>query len=378
MISKDKAYFEDHKKALSAYKTVYGLVSPITLFLAIVFGFFSLFNSADGSNSRTVSIVLFVVFAAITVALFVIEKTFEKNEAYITYTPRVLTKVNLGRVIALLVFSLIIIIPFYLLVLTSLKHSSEANEVGFSWWPKTGFTSENFEAILHLSDSIGIDMILAFFNSMVYSLIPTIVGLFVSALAAFSFAKLYFPGRDFVYSFLIFTMVIPACVATSSSYVLYDWFGWTGNFLFETTDFGGFSLVLLVPGMFGSVGTIMFLREYYKGIPDDLLNSAQIDGASKFRIFTSIMIPLGMPALIAQFVLAFISKYNDFMGPLIYLKYPEQYTIQLALQFVDDSGNDRATLAAAGVFGLVPMLLLYTIFQKPIMNGISLSSGLKG
>ena len=378
MISKNKEYFEVHKKAFAAYKTVYGLLSPVTLFLAVVFGFLSLFKSAEGSSSRIVSVVLFVVFTAITVALFVVEKNFEKNEAYNTFTPRVLTKIHLERVIPLVVFSLIVIIPFYLLVITSLKHSPEANEVGFSWFPKMGITFTNYKEIMALSETIGINMILAFVNSMVYSFVPTFVGLIVSALAAFAFAKLYFPGRGFVYSALIFTMVIPGCVATSSSYVLFDSFGWTSNFLFETANFGGFSLVLLIPGMFGSVGTVMFLREYYKGVPDDLLNSAKIDGANKLRIFTSIMIPLGMPALIAQFVLAFIGKYNDFMGPLIYLKYPEQYTVQLALQFVDDTGNDRATLAAAGVFGLVPMLILYTIFQKPIMNGISLSSGLKG
>ena len=90
------------------------------------------------------------------------------------------------------------------------------------------------------------------------------------------------------------------------------------------------------------------------------------------------MIPLGKPALLAQFILTFITRYNEFIGPLIYLNDPGEYTIQVALDFLNRSVGDKSLIASAGVFSLAPMLLLYIIFQKPIINGISMSSGLKG
>ena len=123
---------------------------------------------------------------------------------------------------------------------------------------------------------------------------------------------------------------------------------------------------------------IMFLREYFKGIPDDMLAAARIDGCGKLHIFTAIMLPLGTPALIAQFVLGFIGVYNDYQNSLIYLKYPEQYTMQLALSFFNSEYVDKALASAAAVFGIVPLLIIYVIFQNKIISGISFSSGLKG
>jgi ABC-type glycerol-3-phosphate transport system permease component len=122
----------------------------------------------------------------------------------------------------------------------------------------------------------------------------------------------------------------------------------------------------------------MFLREYFKGIPDDMLAAARIDGCGKLHIFTAIMVPLGMPAIVAQLVLGFIGAYNDYQSALIYLRYPEQYTIQLALSFFNGGYADKALASAGAVFGIVPLLLLYIIFQNKIISGISFSSGLKG
>ena len=111
---------------------------------------------------------------------------------------------------------------------------------------------------------------------------------------------------------------------------------------------------------------------------DDMLAAARIDGCGKLHIFTAIMLPLGTPALIAQFVLGFIGVYNDYQNSLIYLKYPEQYTMQLALSFFNSEYVDKALASAAAVFGIVPLLIIYVIFQNKIISGISFSSGLKG
>lgn len=122
----------------------------------------------------------------------------------------------------------------------------------------------------------------------------------------------------------------------------------------------------------------MFLREYFMGIPNGLLEAAKIDGAGKWRCFFTIMLPLGKPALIAQFIMGFISAYNNYVGPLIYINDPDGYTIQIAINSLSGPFPDQAVTAAAGVFAVVPMLLLYAIFQKQIVEGISMSSGLKG
>lgn len=382
MISNDKNYFLSHKKALTITKIVYSYLMPILLLLVAITGVLSLLESAEGSNAKQVATTLFWLCLSLSVLLFALNKYLGQNAYYQNLEPTAVKKFNLSKIIPLVLFSVIVLVPFYLLVITSLKHSAEANAVGFTWIPKQGITLINFKEVLTQSDDLRINLISSFWISMFYSFVPNLVGLLTSALAAYSFAKLYFPGRDFVYAVLIFTMVIPSCVTMTSQYVLYDYLGWTHNFLFDNTlrggDFDGFSLVLIVPRMFGYVGTIMFLREYYKGIPDDLLASAKIDGAGKGITFLSIMIPLGAPALIAQFVLNFISTYNDVLGPLMYLRYSTQFTIQLALNMFNTFFPNRARLAAAGVIGLVPMLILYLIFQKPIMNGISISSGLKG
>jgi multiple sugar transport system permease protein len=213
-------------------------------------------------------------------------------------------------------------------------------------------------------------LVASFFNSLIYASFPVLIGVFASALSAYAFAKLEYKGRSTVYQAMIFTLMVPGCVSMSSSYVLFDSFGWTRG--------EGLSLPLIIPSCFGGIGTVMFLREYFKGVPDDMLAAAKIDGCGKLHVFTAIMIPLGMPAIVAQLVLGFIGAYNDYQSALIYLRYPEQYTIQLALSFFNGGYSDKALASAGAVFGIVPLLVLYIIFQNKIIAGISFSSGLKG
>ena len=210
-------------------------------------------------------------------------------------------------------------------------------------------------------------MFQAFLNSVVYAVIPTTVGIFVSALSAYGFSKLEFKGKNFVYGLLIFTIMLPGCITMSSSFVLFDNIGWVDT-----------PLPLIVPGCFGSVTCVVFLKEYFSGIPNELLEAANIDGAGKLKRFVYIMLPVGLPALIAQFILIFISRYNEFTGPLIYLSSPEKYTVQIALNFFSGSMRDKDILSAASMVAVLPMLIIYVIFQKKILSGISMSSGLKG
>ena len=365
-------------KFYRVFKPTYFFAFPVIVFFGVLFAVGSLFSSAEGSNARLVCIIGLAVAVVLSVALYCFNHKFQKDQAYNDITYSFMNKFNFGAVLLLIVFLLITLFPFYVVLINSIKSAAEADRLGFTFFPQDRdengnlvITLQHYVRIFTDTSDIDIDLVASFFNSLFYSIVPVFIGTFVSAFAAYGFAKLNYPGRAFVYNFMIFTLMVPACVSTASSYVMYDAFGWT--------NVNRFSLVMTVPGCFGGIGCVMFLREFFKGIPNDMLEAARIDGCGKLRIFWTIMIPLGMPAIIAQLVLGFIGTYNDFQTPLIYLKYSDQYTVQLALnQFNRGKGVDNAVASAAAVFGIVPLMILYIIFQKKIISGISFSSGLKG
>ena len=151
--------------------------------------------------------------------------------------------------------------------------------------------------------------------------------------------------------------------------MLYSSIGWL--------DFEVFSLPMAIPVLFGSVTTMFFLRNYYQGVSDSMFEAAKLDGCGKMKTFFYIMLPIGMPAVIVQFIMGFIGSYNDFTSALIYLRYPEQFTIARAIDFFDGQTSDRTLIAAAAVLSLIPTLLLYAVFQNKVLSGIQMSSGLK-
>ena len=266
---------------------------------------------------------------------------------------------------ALIFMTLVILIPFYVLVITSFKMLAEANDAAFTWWPQMGFQFDSFVSVF-TDDSMGITLLGAFGNTLKYYLPTTLICVLVSSVSAYSFSKLHFPGKNFVFSFLLFTMMVPGCVTLTSSYLMFDTVGLTG---------GPWPLIL--PGLFGSVTMIFFLREYYSGIPDELLEAARVEGAGKMTVYAMIIFPIGIPALLAQFILDFITRYNDYLNPLIYLRWPEDYTLQIALNQYS-SAIDNTLLAAACTMSILPLLVIYLILQKYILKGIAVTSGLMG
>ena len=150
---------------------------------------------------------------------------------------------------ALIFMTLVILIPFYVLVITSFKMLAEANDAAFTWWPQMGFQFDSFVSVF-TDDSMGITLLGAFGNTLKYYLPTTLICVLVSSISAYSFSKLHFPGKNFVFSFLLFTMMVPGCVTLTSSYLMFDTVGLTG---------GPWPLIL--PGLFGSVTMFFFLRE---------------------------------------------------------------------------------------------------------------------
>lgn len=279
-----------------------------------------------------------------------------------------------GTYIALVILCLWILVPFYILLESMFKHERELNGV-FTWWPEQGVTLEGFKNLFSKSDVMGVNLGKALWNTLWMSFPSLTIGMLISAMASFGFAKLHFKGKNTWFGILMLTMMLPGCATTFSKYILFDKIGWTGN-----------GLAIIIPGCFGGIGVIFFVRQYVAGIPNDLIEAAKIDGMEEFGIFFKIILPLAWPALLAQLILSFIGHYNDYLGPLLYLDDPEMYTLQIALKMYAGGGSSangtsstRMDVTLAGcALAIVPLLGIYLAFQNFILNGISMSSGLKG
>lgn len=271
--------------------------------------------------------------------------------------------------ITLVFYALIILIPFYIILITSFKTQSEAVDIPFTWWPKV-WNLHGYETILFRDASGGAQgvstVLLGFGNTLLTVLPTTLIGLLTSALAGFAFAKLRFKGRDIMFSILLASMMIPGIVSLMPSYLIYD------SLLLTDTFFP-----IMVPGLFGGAACIFFLRQYFSAIPDDLIEAAKVDGVSYLGIFFKIVVPLSTSALIAQGILWFLNGYNDYLGPLLYLQSTEKYTLQIALMFsVGLYDTDYAAVMAGCVVALVPMLVIYFFCQRYFIEGIA-TTGLK-
>ncbi len=258
-------------------------------------------------------------------------------------------------------FGVMIVVPFLIAVVTSLTPELILTEKGFQWF--TGFVDIGYYTRVLFSDEFG-TFYRCFFNTIAYIMPPLLVGTFCSALAAYAFARINFQGKNVLFALMLATMVIPGIITTFPSYLLFvqvykvnDWFP---------------AFPLIVPGMFGAVGTMFFLKQYFGTLPRELEEAAELDGLGRFGIFTKIILPLSVPAIITQLLLGFNGMYNDYLGPLLYLGgQPDAYTVQLFVRGLSSSLYPCYPLImAGGVVALIPTLVLYLAGQKYFVEGI--------
>lgn len=265
-----------------------------------------------------------------------------------------------GQVVMVAV-TLCMVMPFLVTFLVSVKTGSDVYSV--SIWPKK-FYFENYLYVLKETT-----IVKAFFNTIGYLIPPILVGLITSSMAAYALSRLHFKGREMIFSILFSTVMIPGVVTIVPSYVMFsNFYNWVNT-----------PLPLIIPGMFGGVMTMFYLRQFMLGLPRELEEAAVIDGMNKGGIFFSIILPLTKPALIAQAVLSFSGFYNDLMGPLMYINtVPEYYTVQLVINTLNSAyGSKQEQLLAACFLALVPTFVLFAVAQKYFIEGIAVS-GIKG
>ena len=207
-------------------------------------------------------------------------------------------------------------------------------------------------------------------NSLVIS-VSSLVGMCLSSsLAAFAFAKLRFRGKNVIFSVMMATIMVPFAVTLVPTFFIMRNLGWVNT-----------QLPLIAPNFFGSAFMVFLLRQAYRGIPQDLMDAAKIDGASFFKIYLHIFLPLGMPALVTVGLLTFLYSWNDLLNPLIYLNDGALYTVQLGLAFLKGKAGTGmgsiGVMMAGSLIGAVPMLLLYVVGQKYFIQGLA-RTGMKG
>jgi multiple sugar transport system permease protein len=212
-----------------------------------------------------------------------------------------------------------------------------------------------------------IDFPLALRNSLVYA-VPAVAGTVVScSLVAYGFARINWPGRDLLFIVLLSTMMLPGQVTFIPLYVIYAKLGWIGTFL-----------PLVVPTFLGNPFFIFLLRQFFRGIPEELSSAARIDGASELQILLRVILPLSGPALITVALFTFIDKWGDFFGPIVFLNNPDLYPLSVAVQtFQSAHKTDWPLSMAASVVISAPLVILYFLAQRKFIEGITLT-GIKG
>ena len=181
------------------------------------------------------------------------------------------------------------------------------------------------------------------------------------SLGGYGFAKYSFPGRNVLFGLLLATMIIPSAVTMVPSFVLMRWLGWYNTFW-----------PLIVPGAANAFG-IFFMRQYISSINDDLMDAGRIDGANELGIYWRIILPIIGPGLTSLGLIFFMASWNNYLGPLIWLKTPEKFTLPLAIfQFGGAVGltNYNGQMAMS-VISIIPLLIIFLVFQRRFVEGIT-------
>jgi multiple sugar transport system permease protein len=267
--------------------------------------------------------------------------------------------------LALIVLAAAVLYPLVWLVFATLKPSSEfgQNSGLLPWAP----TLDNYARVW---DGIaGIPLWRYGLNSLIVASLAVVGTLASSALAGYAFARISFTGSKLFFVAMIGTLLLPFHVIIIPQYII-----------FNQLDLLDTYVPLLIGKFLGTEAFFVFLMvQFIRNIPPELDEAARIDGAGHLRIFWSIIVPLLRPALVTGGIFSFIWTWNDFLGPLIYLTSPENYTLPVALRLYNDatSTSDYGATVTASLLSLIPVLLFFLIFQRLLIRGVA-TQGLKG
>jgi len=205
-----------------------------------------------------------------------------------------------------------------------------------------------------------------FLNSAIVSGSMTLLVLALSSMAGYAFARIRFPGRRIIYPLVLAGLVIPEQAVFIPLYTMFADWGWHNGYA-----------ALIAPRLAVPIG-VFLMTQFFRGIPDYIEEAARLDGAGRWTIFTRIMLPLSIPAMVTLAILTFLYAWNDYLWPLVSASRPEMFTITLGLaslqaNFADSEGLGR--VMASGVLASLPVVLLFLLFQRHVVRGIAMGSG---
>lgn len=257
--------------------------------------------------------------------------------------------------ICLIIASAFFLIPFIWMVSTSLKPITQIFTFPPEWIPRPIQWDNYIEATEYIPFFVYLK------NTAVITVFSTIGVVISCPLVAYSLAKLEWRGRDTLFIVTVAVMMIPGQVTMIPLFLLFNKLGWVGT-----------PLPLIVPAFFGVPFSIFLLRQFFRGLPDSLRDSARIDGANEFRIYWNIMVPLAKPAILAVGLFQFMASWTDFLGPLIYLTEEMQYTLSLGLQqFQSQKGTEWGLMMAVSTMMTLPIIILFFFMQRTFIQGIT-------
>lgn len=262
--------------------------------------------------------------------------------------------------IVLILIAVIMVVPFLWMLSTSLKTQYDAVKIPPVWIPDPP-QWENYVKLFTEQP-----MFQFMLNTIKIVFFVVLGQLFFSSLAAYSFARISFKGRNVVFFFYIATLMVPGQVTMIPTYLMFAKAGLTDN-----------HLALILPAFFSAFG-VFLLRQFFMSLPRELEEAAEIDGCNPFMTYWRIMLPLVVPAMLTLGVFTLMNTWNDYMGPLIYLSSPEKYTMTLGIAYFKGIYTTQWNLVMAGsIVSVVPILIAYLCAQKYFIEGIAFS-GVKG
>ncbi len=274
-------------------------------------------------------------------------------------------RVRLGKTLIHLVLiagAFVVLFPLYWMVSTSFKPMEHYYDWPPQWIPSPP-TLEGYSSLLEVYPW---DRFIA--NTLTITVVAMLGNLISSTLVAYGFTYFRAPGRRFLFMLLLSTTMLPGVVTMVPTFVLFRQLKWIDTYL-----------PLVVPTFFGSALHIFLLRQFFRTLPPDLFEAAKIDGCSELGILSRIVLPLSGPVLAAICIFQFQWRWNEFMGPLIYLNSFKKYTVALAVYTLrgEPQGSTPVQLMAAGTLMVLPVLVLFIIFQRYFIQGVQFS-GIKG
>ncbi len=270
---------------------------------------------------------------------------------------------TVGRVLGQVVMAVAaaaILLPFAWMVISSLKQNNQVFTVPVQWVPDP-VVWQNYVDIWARSD-----MTTWLKNTLILSVTVTFLQVVTGSFAAYGFSKMHFPGRDVLFLVYIGTIAVPW-----QSYMIPQFIMLSNAGLSNTL------WAIMALQAFGAFG-VFLMRQYFMSIPDSLCEAARIDGMSEYGIWRRIMLPLSVPAIASLTLLTFVNTWNDYLGPLIYLRSPELWTVQLGLKtFIGQYNAEHALIMTGSVLSVLPIAIIFMLGQRYFVEGIA-TTGVKG